>query len=147
MLMVPVEVPTTVLSEPLPVTLTGDEVWNTDKAVPDPVVLHWIEDEPFGGWSAALLTDIDPATLPERELPAYIKACDRPSRCSPPAVTGPPCCWPGRRTPGRACGSSRPPDTSCRWHYGSRSVRLMERSTGPVSWPGCPAPGPCMSRG
>jgi len=74
---VPVEVPTEVLCEPLAPALTGPDVWDTDDAIPDAVALAWIDDKPFGQWSLTLLSGIDPAKLPESELPTYIKNCDR----------------------------------------------------------------------
>lgn len=73
----PVEVPTEVLLEPLPVTLTGPEVWDTDQAVPDPVVLVWIESQPMTAWSLAMLEQVNPERLPDTSLPLYLKLCDR----------------------------------------------------------------------
>jgi len=73
----PVEVPPEVLLEPLVVPLTDERIWDTDKAVPDEVALAWIDSQPLGAWSLAMLEQIDPADLFESAMPTYIKACDR----------------------------------------------------------------------
>lgn len=45
--------------------------------VPAGVVLRWIEESPWAPWMASLLDQIDPSELDARDLPLYLKMCDR----------------------------------------------------------------------
>lgn len=45
--------------------------------VPAGVVLRWIDESPWAPWIAAMLDQIDPRELDTRDLPLYVKACDR----------------------------------------------------------------------
>jgi uncharacterized protein DUF222 len=47
------------------------------KGVPAGVLLEWIDAQPFSAWSAAMLSQVDPAELGDQDLTSYLAACQR----------------------------------------------------------------------
>jgi len=67
-----VEIPDEVLTAPLDgprPDLSGSD----GGGLPAPVVLRWIDGQPFGAWSVSLLAGIDATELPPAELPLYLR--------------------------------------------------------------------------
>jgi hypothetical protein len=72
---VAVQVPDDVFA--MPVLPPPDlSTWNGE-GVPAAVVLHWVDNAPMQAWSVAMLAEVDPAELSPRDLPAYVRLCDR----------------------------------------------------------------------
>ncbi|MDQ1703906.1 MAG: hypothetical protein QOF18_272 [Frankiaceae bacterium] len=76
MAQIPVEVPDEVFAMALDGPALDCSRWN-GSGVPAGVVLRWIDAQPFGAWSAALLAMVDQAELGPGDMPRYIRLLDR----------------------------------------------------------------------
>jgi hypothetical protein len=69
---VEVQVPLQVLAAPIDEFGLDPAGWDPDQPLPDQLALRWVASQPFEPWSVTVLSQIDPARLPDTDRPVYL---------------------------------------------------------------------------